>query len=478
MNLVELKESQGLRKADRKWYSRTTKFLLFAIDLVLVNCAFLIVNHFQPGIFQAQAIKAFTLSFHVIVSLTWIGVALFNQVYKLDGLTKLSDILWRLILAFLLHLLLIGLYVITNPVEWSFKGLALFYIVASALVIPLRFLSIYLYKRYKNLPQNIRKVVIVGARSSSLPLFQFFTDHFNIGYRFLGFFDDSPASDFTKKDLIQGNLKSLKQFCVQQQVDEIYYALPLENKTLLAELAEFSDKNFIYFRIVPDFNGLVNQCLSLYFYDNLMILTPRQEPLRVLANRLIKRMFDIVFSSLVIFLIFPFIFPLIALVIKIESKGDIFFKQMRPGFKNQLFLCYKFRTMRQNPNTEKQAEKNDPRVTRFGKFMRKTSIDELPQFFNVLKGDMSVVGPRPNMVRQLEFYSKSIDKYAVRHFIKPGITGFAQINGYRGETREIHMMEKRVEYDVKYIENWSLALDCKIILWTILNIFKGEKNAY
>src|SRR5690606_32186173 len=194
-------------------------------------------------------------------------------------------------------------------------------------------------------------------------------------------------------------------------------------------------------------------------FNHVPVINYTKAPLGGYFNRLVKRSFDVVFSLSVIVFIFPFIVPLIALLIKLESKGPVFFKQLRPGKGNQLFECYKFRTMRVNESTEKQATKNDPRITRIGSILRKTSMDELPQFFNVLKGDMSVVGPRPNMISQLEYYSKEIDKYNFRHFITPGITGYAQVNGFRGETKDIMLMKKRVEFDAWYIENWSLTLD-------------------
>jgi putative colanic acid biosynthesis UDP-glucose lipid carrier transferase len=172
------------------------------------------------------------------------------------------------------------------------------------------------------------------------------------------------------------------------------------------------------------------------------------------------------------------IFPVIAIAIRLDSVGPVFFKQLRPGKKNKLFDCYKFRTMYVNNKTEVQATWHDSRITKVGAFLRKTNLDELPQFFNVLLGNMSVVGPRPNLISQLEEYSKTIQQYKIRHFITPGITGYAQVNGYRGETRELELMEKRVYYDVLYIENWSLSLDIKIIFLTIWNMLKGDKNAY
>jgi putative colanic acid biosynthesis UDP-glucose lipid carrier transferase len=198
----------------------------------------------------------------------------------------------------------------------------------------------------------------------------------------------------------------------------------------------------------------------------------------VAINVWLKRLFDIAFSLLVILTIFPFLFPVIAIAIKIDSEGPVFFKQPRRGKKNMLFDCYKFRTMYIHGVSERQATKDDPRITRVGRFLRKTNLDEVPQFINVLMGNMSVVGPRPHINSQLEQYGEAIKKYKVRHFVTPGITGYAQVNGYRGETKEVRLMEKRVEYDVIYMENWSLSLDIKIIFLTVWNMIRGEKSAY
>jgi putative colanic acid biosynthesis UDP-glucose lipid carrier transferase len=170
--------------------------------------------------------------------------------------------------------------------------------------------------------------------------------------------------------------------------------------------------------------------------------------------------------------------PILALLIKLESRGPIFFRQGRPGIDEKEFFCYKFRSMRINLNTEQEASKNDPRVTRIGRFMRKTSLDEMPQFINVLMGDMSVVGPRPHLWTQNKLYGSKIKKYMIRHYVKPGITGLAQVRGYRGEIETDEDMINRIKFDVFYIENWSLILDIKIIVQTIINIFEGEEKAY
>lgn len=194
--------------------------------------------------------------------------------------------------------------------------------------------------------------------------------------------------------------------------------------------------------------------------------------------RAVKRLFDFVFSSVILLLSPLWLLP-IAICVKLSSPGPVLFKQKRTGFMGREFNCLKFRTMRVNNESDKlQATKGDPRITRIGEFLRKTSLDELPQFINVFKGEMSVVGPRPHMLKHTKDYSAIIDKYMVRHFIKPGLTGWAQVNGYRGETKELWQMEKRVEYDVWYIENWNFMLDMKIIFLTLIGIFKGDKNAF
>jgi len=213
--------------------------------------------------------------------------------------------------------------------------------------------------------------------------------------------------------------------------------------------------------------------------ESIPLLTLRREPLQAFYNRALKRAFDIVFSLGILCTIFPFLYIIVGFLIKRSSPGPIFFKQKRTGLYGRDFECYKFRTMRVNAEADTlQAVKDDPRKTKIGDFLRRTNLDEFPQFINVLKGDMSVVGPRPHMLKHTEQYSALIDKYMVRHLVKPGVTGWAQVTGYRGETKTLEQMEGRVKRDVWYIENWSFFLDLKIIVVTLLNMCRGEKNAY
>jgi len=236
---------------------------------------------------------------------------------------------------------------------------------------------------------------------------------------------------------------------------------------------------FVDFEIMPRELDYFARGTQLEQFSSLPILRRKKEPLYEFKNRLLKRSFDVFFSLMVILLIFPWLFPLIALLIKLESRGPVFFSQYRSGYWNKPFRCYKFRSMRVNGDSDKkQATKNDSRITKIGAFLRKTNLDELPQFLNVFMGEMSVVGPRPHMLKHTEEYSNLIDTYMIRHEVKPGITGWAQVNGWRGPTDEVYKMEKRVEYDVEYIENWDFWFDCKCILLTVVNMFKGEKNAF
>ncbi|MBD5352012.1 MAG: exopolysaccharide biosynthesis polyprenyl glycosylphosphotransferase, partial [Bacteroides sp.] len=238
------------------------------------------------------------------------------------------------------------------------------------------------------------------------------------------------------------------------------------------------DDNVVQFHYVPKISPYVGRRFEMTNVGGLPVLTPQINPLSKRVNRLLKRVFDLAFSSVVL-LFSPIIFIPIAIAVKISSPGPVFFKQKRTGYRGREFTCLKFRTMKVNSDSDrKQATDRDPRKTRVGDFLRRTSLDELPQFINVWMGDMSVVGPRPHMLAHTEQYRQLIDRYMLRHMVKPGITGWAQVSGYRGNTDELWKMEKRVNADVWYIEHWSWMLDLKIIVRTVYNAIRGEENAY
>lgn len=459
-----------------KYYSRLIKMMVFILDFYLISLAFSVAKKFgfDDGIAENQE-----TSFFLIFSLIWVIAGFLNEIYRINKFSTLKSIGSSLFGSLLVHFCLLMLLLFTtNSYQVDNKFLPLVYGLTASFLLVSRIVYKVTWKYFEFSGFDQRKVVIVGATHSGRALYDFFESHDFSKYNFKGFFDDNPDPLIVHRALIKGKISEMAAFCQKENIDEIYFALPPGNDELLNKISKFADDNFIYLRITPDFGEVVSDKYNVFMLDSIPVLTTRKEPLGVALNVGLKRAFDIVFSLLVILTIFPFLFPIIAIAIKLDSKGPVIFKQPRQGKKNKLFDCYKFRTMYVDGASERQATKNDPRITRVGRFLRKTNLDEVPQFINALMGNMSVVGPRPHISSQLDQYGAAIKKYKVRHFVTPGITGYAQVNGYRGETKEVSLMEKRVEYDVIYMENWSLSLDIKIIFLTVWNMVKGEKSAY
>jgi putative colanic acid biosysnthesis UDP-glucose lipid carrier transferase len=295
----------------------------------------------------------------------------------------------------------------------------------------------------------------------------------------IGYCDEEENVNELSRYPILSNINNVLEVCKQHGATEIYSTIVPESNPGIYRLIKKADQNCIRFRIVPDVGALVKRQVFIDYLNEIPVLSLRKEPLDDLGNKIRKRVFDIIVSSLVTVFILSWLIPLIGLLIKLESKGPVFFRQQRSGKDNKSFWCLKFRSMTVNDNANSlQATRNDARITKLGKFLRRTSLDEFPQFLNVLRGDMSIVGPRPHMLKHTADYSKVIDEYMIRQFLKPGITGWAQVNGFRGETKTLDQMKKRVEYDLWYMENWSLWLDVKVMFLTVYNTVKGEENAF
>lgn len=333
-------------------------------------------------------------------------------------------------------------------------------------------------KLYRRKGYGTKNIIIVGAGKNGMELYRVIKNDLSYGFNMLGFFDDNEQLKNILPNYL-GKIEDLSEFVENQPVDEIYCTIPGTNSEKMSDLLSFAEKHMIRFYIIPEFYRNIKKSMILEIMDSIPLLSLRNEPLQSAHNRVAKRTFDVIFSFLVLITVYPALYIIVGILIKLSSPGPILFKQKRTGIYGQEFECYKFRTMKVNKEADViQAVKDDPRTTRLGSFLRRTNLDEFPQFVNVLLGDMSVVGPRPHMLKHTELYSKLVDKYMVRHLVKPGITGWAQIMGYRGETRTLEQMEGRVKRDVWYIENWSFFLDLKIIFVTVINMFKGEKNAY
>lgn len=339
-----------------------------------------------------------------------------------------------------------------------------------------KFSWLLLLKKYRSLGNNLRTTIVVGCDDSTKNVIKLFKSKSNLGYKYLGFFSDKTY----KKNEYLGDLKAVFEYASKNTVDEIYCSLSSLNKDQIKKINKFAiDKNIVL-KLIPNSNELYSKNQSTAYYDDaLMVLNVHKLPFEFTENFYIKRVFDIFFSIFVCATILSWLIPVLWVIVKLESKGPLVFKQGREGINGEEFVCYKFRSMKVNELSDKvHATKNDLRVTKIGAFLRKTSMDELPQFLNVLFGDMSVVGPRPHLESLSLEYQKEVDDYLKRHIVKPGITGLAQVSGYRGEIKRKLDIKNRVRLDIFYIENWSFLLDIKIIIKTILNVFKGEEKAY
>lgn len=337
-----------------------------------------------------------------------------------------------------------------------------------------RVLFFWARNKYRKIGGNSVNVVILGKDPTLKKISQVFDDPF-LGYRYKGYFDDASSGSTN----YLGKITDCFLYILENDIDEVYCVASKFNRKELQNLINFADNNLVRLKIVPDNKQIFSRAMSIESYENIPVLNLRKVPLDTEYARIIKRTFDIVFSTIVIVGILSWLTPILFVLIKLESSGTLYFKQERHGLKRRLFWCYKFRSMTTSTDAHtKMAAKNDARLTRIGKFMRKTSIDELPQFYNVFMGDMSVVGPRPHMQLHTFDYEISVDKYLVRHFVKPGITGLAQVKGYRGEIVEKTDILHRTKLDIFYVEKWTIWLDFDIIMSTILNVFKGEERAY
>lgn len=287
--------------------------------------------------------------------------------------------------------------------------------------------------------------------------------------------DDSPINSTIYDIPVIGSLENLETILNDNFIDEIYITINMKDYHKLKEIIAICEKYGIRTQIIPGYHKYIPAKPYVEDLDGLPIINIRYVPLDNVLNKYIKRTFDIIMSSIAIILSSPIMLTAF-LAIKITSPGPVIFKQERVGLNNRTFTMYKFRSMKLQKEDEEKSEwttKNDPRKTKVGNFIRKTSIDELPQFFNVLMGDMSIVGPRPERPFFVDKFKEEIPKYMVKHQVRPGITGWAQVNGYRGDTS----IEKRIEHDIYYIEHWTLLFDIKIMF---LTVFKGlvNKNAY
>lgn len=443
-------------------YSGYLRPISYVLDLSIINviAVYYLLQGKDPIVFS------------IFISVGWILLSVYSKFYEVYRYTRPVNIISLIIKQLILFLLFVfafsGLYHELNIYP---KPIVKYTLICFLIITILKFTVYYLLQKYRvSFGGNYRSTVILGLNKKTIALENFFNTNLEYGYA------HKKTYNFKNKDL---SLNECFEYILDEGIDEIYCSISELTNAEIADIVDFADNNLKILKFIPDSKEIYSKKLRYEYYDYIPVLTLRNIPLEDSVNTILKRGFDILFSSIVIIFILSWLTPFIAILIKLESKGTVFFKQSRNGFNFKEFDCYKFRSMTPNQDANLyQATRGDQRVTKVGKFIRKTSIDELPQFFNVLFGDMSVVGPRPHMVSHTNMYAKKIDKFMVRHFVKPGITGLAQVSGFRGEVETDKDIIGRVKYDIFYIENWSLLLDIKIIAQTFLNAVKGEDKAY
>ncbi|KOS07092.1 hypothetical protein AM493_14395 [Flavobacterium akiainvivens] len=394
----------------------------------------------------------------------WCAIAYFSKYYEAYRFTNALQHFYKVAIQLSLYLVAItGFFVFSRPAIYNVTAVTGY---ITMLLAVSAVLKISAYVLYCAMPVYHPENAIIVGDELLLPSGE--------RSRLLKAFLPGAIPETTTQTV----LAQAMAFAKSGNVQTIYCSMAQTTPSQAYALKQFSQKEGIALRFVPDNITSPLKSLTIDYFEAFPVFIAQKTPLHNPALKIFKRIFDIIFSSLVIIFVLSWLTPIIALIIKLETKGPVFFKQGRPGIDETEFICYKFRSMGVNRNSEAMAVKNDARVTKSGKFLRKTSLDELPQFFNVFLGDMSVVGPRPQLWYHNNEYKGHIHKFSDRLLVKPGITGLAQVSGYRGEINSDAEMQNRIRYDVFYIENWSILLDIRIIIQTVVNIFMGEEKAY
>jgi putative colanic acid biosynthesis UDP-glucose lipid carrier transferase len=454
------------------------RFVFAFLDLLILNTMFFSVKY----LFLHLPLFSFHgeyLYFWITINSGWLACSGIYGLYEGKYTQRFESFIRRTFHTYILFLILILLYLyFSRQLDISRLFVSSFLISLPVCLLLNRLFYLVTWLHFRNKESLIKRVLIIGYNESAKKLASYFERN-NTHMKVMGFCEESDrVSELSHYPILNTPANAIRT-SQELNITEIYSTILPEQDKKIYDLMRLADEACIRFRLVPDFSLFVNQPMHLNYLSGMPVLSPRTEPLEDLANRIKKRIFDIVFSALVIVLILSWLIPLLAIIIWLDSRGPVFFIQKRSGVNNKPFSCIKFRSMYMNNDSDlKQATKNDDRLTRVGRILRKTNLDEFPQFFNVLKGEMSIVGPRPHMLKHTQDYSATISKFMLRQFIKPGITGWAQINGYRGEIHTPQDMQERVDHDLWYMENWSFGLDLKVIFLTGYNLLRGEENAY
>lgn len=460
-------------------FTRSIQVPLLFLDLVLLNVVILLAKHNIINEVQ-KTFFSYRIYYWLFINTTWLLIVWIGQTYSSKNLIsfhRFFKVTYRIYI-FWAFITLVSIFLLRDilPLAPVFIYATILSFAGALLVARLFYLLMRLWMRKKGGMQ--RRVLILGYNKVAQKLATYLENE-GLDTRMEGFVEDLRKPVTNASHQIFHGISNTLAIAKERGVTEIYSTIMPENNPLVYGMMQQADQDLIRFRIVPDFAYFINRPIHVDYFHELPILSVRKEPLEEVMCRFQKRAFDILVSLGVAIFILSWLVPLLGIIIYLESPGPIFFVQKRSGLNNEPFGCFKFRSMTVNTESDsKQATKNDARLTKIGRFMRETSLDEFPQFLNVLFGQMSIVGPRPHMLKHTVEYSSLEEQYMIRQFLKPGITGWAQANGYRGEITELRHIQKRVEYDLWYLENWKLSLDLRIVFLTVYNVFKGEENAY
>lgn len=459
---------------------KSLHFVIMAVDimlLVLLTAAMhMVLLRFYPQDINTETSLRFVLLCNIT---SYILTMVFFPPIAQKRIVKTEDIIKRStatgVLFFVLTNLIQNLWVNQHiPIDL----IAIFSLIFLVLLCMERLAIRRAIKRLRSNRRNMKCIVFAGNTGTTADLYNILNTA-EYGYNIQGVFYDETQSLYPESAKKLGSIDDIIPYLnAHNEIKEIYGYFEKADMEKLRVLSKWCDNHLIRLYYVPSTN-IYGGKTSIVMKEDIMVIARRPEPLSLIQNKILKRTFDLVVSTIFLCTIYPFIYIICAIIIKRQSPGPIYFKQERSGLNGKIFKCYKFRSMKVNDDADKvQATENDPRKYPFGNFMRKTNLDEIPQLINVWKGEMSLVGPRPHMLKHTEEYSRIINRFMVRHLAKPGITGLAQVSGFRGETKYINMMEGRVKKDIEYIENWTFLLDLKIIVKTFTNMLHGEKNAY
>lgn len=444
------------------------KILFFSFDFILLNVSILSAFYFHDSNFWISD-RSGLIYLLIYSNLAWLFLVMVSAPYSVAKNWTVSKIFKNQFAFLFIHILVVASLVVFFNREYGLLQIVLIYVVFIPMFFLFRVATYYIRKIFSTELTN-RNYLIVGKNETSFEIRKFYLLNPQMGYKFKGYFDFNSA---------EFSFAGIQEFCSQHEVHEIYCCAPNVGSDQLQQLVNFGLDSLIKVKLIVASNTQRDQAIQLEQYDKLPVLDMATLALDETRNQVIKRIFDLTFSILFGILVLSWLIPIIGLLIKLDSKGPVFFIQKRHGIRNTLFGCYKFRTMVVNNEADsKQATKNDPRITRIGKFLRKSSLDEVPQFINVIIGDMSLIGPRPHPIKLNEQFAAKITNIMSRHYVKPGITGLAQCMGYRGETQELMDMENRIRMDRYYIENWTFWLDVKIVFLTVVSLLRGSEKAF